>query len=129
MIPSQSSHLIHNYKDFNLSLFQLRHVVSVEKDPLFFCCNNPEEISLSTKLNALCRSINKFQLQKFSTGVRFVQGRIFRGPICPGPTFLGGRFAEGRFGKGPICPVPHWRYVTIDLNAFTMQGFANMSVF
>ena len=29
-------HLIHNYKTFNSSLFQLRHVISVEKDPLFF---------------------------------------------------------------------------------------------
>ena len=45
MTPSQGSHLIHNYKNFNSSPFQLRHVISVEKDPLFFCFNNPEEIS------------------------------------------------------------------------------------
>ena len=60
LMCNQSSHLIHNYKDFNALLFQLRHVVSVEKDPLFFCFNNPEEISLSTQSNTLCRSINKF---------------------------------------------------------------------
>ena len=42
MTPRQSSHLFHNYKDFNSALFQLRHVVSVELDLSFFCFNNPE---------------------------------------------------------------------------------------
>ena len=36
--------------------------------------------------------------------------KSFRGPICTGPTFLGGRFAEGRIGKRPICPAPVVKY-------------------
>ena len=83
----RASYFLQSSFSFGSPWFQLKHVVCVEKDPLFFCFYYPEE-------------------QKFSTGGRFVQGRIFRGPICPGPTFLGGRFAEGRFGKGPIRPAP-----------------------
>ena len=42
----------------------------------------------------------------YQLGGQFAEGRLFRGPICRGPTFLGGQFAEGRFGKGPIRPAP-----------------------
>ena len=40
------------------------------------------------------------------------------GPICPGPTFLGGRFAEGRFGKGPIRPAGNLFFLSICINVF-----------
>ena len=69
----------------------------------FFSFKDAEKISLTTKPNALYRSINSFD---HLFGGRFAEGQIVRGPICRGPTFLGGQFAKGQFGKGPIRPAP-----------------------
>ena len=91
--------------DYNSQQFQLRHAVFIEKDPLFSCFNDPEEISISTQWNAFCRSINKFQLHSFSTWDQFAQGLILGGNL-PRADFLGGRFAKDQFGKGAICPAP-----------------------
>ena len=65
------------------TLFQLRHALSIEKDPLFFSFNdaginifnNPVECFVQ-----IYKFLDNLYLQKFSTW----------GPICRGPTFLGG---------------------------------------